>query len=320
MPRTLPRGPCPRHLASSDPLRGRCRARSRRGLCVDAPQSCVVEVRLSVVVHRRPRQPALKGDHGATFTVDLDAERPFDLPTPVADHSLGMAGIFGGQDCTKEQRPWPTLRTKAWRKTRASPPARSSGLARGLRTAPWTRSFAPTFFLASRRTDRYPKRRVDPGHSAGPQELIEGVEIGAEVLGAVVAETPEDAGALLFQNPPTIGIAATRPRGALELIIHAHDVCSGLGMESNQPACVREPAPARQEWPFSGHVLAGSLLLRDPWIDLVESVAPNRVGGAEEPGSNPQPRMAPTLLLGDTEHFTDLCPRLALHERERTSI
>ena len=86
--------------------------------------------------------------------------------------------------------------------------------------------------------------------------------MGARILGAVVAETPKDAGALLFRYPPTIGIAADfAPRGALELTIHAHDVCSGLGVEFEPPrhACERLRQHVKG-WPFWGTVLARPLL------------------------------------------------------------
>ena len=132
---------------------------------------------------------------------------------------------------------------------------------------------APAFFLASRRTDRYPSAGWSPGDSASPQEFIEGVEMGARILGAVVAETPKDASALLFQNPPTIGIAADfAPRGALELIIHAHDVCSGLGVEFEPPRHACENLRQHVKgWPFWGTYWPALSLEGDPWTDLLQS-------------------------------------------------
>ena len=92
----------------------------------------------------------------------MKADRPFDLPTPVADHSFGMAGIFSVQDLYEVA----ASVADAWREGVAKDWSVTAG------TLEWscTRTanhavdtlLAPAFFLASRRTDRYPSGRVEP--------------------------------------------------------------------------------------------------------------------------------------------------------------
>jgi hypothetical protein len=132
---------------------------------------------------------------------------------------------------------------------------------------------APAFFLASRRTDRYPDGGWSPGDDATPQQFVDGVEVGARILGGVVSGAPEDAEALLFRMPPTIGFAADfAPRGALELVLHAQDVCAGLGVDLQPPrdACenLRQHVSG---WPFWGSHWPNLSMAGDPWIDLLKS-------------------------------------------------
>jgi hypothetical protein len=132
---------------------------------------------------------------------------------------------------------------------------------------------APAFFLASRRVDRYPDGGWSPGDSATPQQFVDGVEMGARLLAAVVSDAPADAKALLFRVPSAIGTAADfAPRGALELVIHAHDVCAGLGVDFDPPrqACenLRQHVSA---WPLWGSSWPPLSMTGDAWTDLLES-------------------------------------------------
>ena len=132
---------------------------------------------------------------------------------------------------------------------------------------------APAFFLASRRTDRYPNGGWSPGESAPPREFVDAVEMGARVLGGVVASTPPEAQALLFRRPPTIGVAPDfAPRGALELVLHAHDVCAGLGVDFAPPTAACERLRGHvASWPFWGGSWPHLSMDGDPWIDLLTS-------------------------------------------------
>lgn len=132
---------------------------------------------------------------------------------------------------------------------------------------------APAFFLASRRTDSYPAGGWSPGASADPEEFIEGVEIGARILAGVVMTTPPDVRALLFRNFGTVAPPADFvPRGALELILHAHDVCSGLNVDFDPPRGPCENLRAHvQGWPFWGSYWPHLQMTGDPWHDLLRS-------------------------------------------------
>jgi hypothetical protein len=134
--------------------------------------------------------------------------------------------------------------------------------------------FAPATFLASRRTDRYPDM---PIFTAGPDatvaQLVESLDVMCRILVDVVAGAPPDAPAVLFGGPqPVTGLPADFvPRAGLELILHAHDVCAGLGVpyEPDPSLCahLRDHTAA---WPMWEQAF-GSPLPRtdDPWGDLL---------------------------------------------------
>ena len=92
--------------------------------------------------------------------------------------------------------------------------------------------WAPAFFLASRKRDGYPDVGLDMGLGADaePGRLVQSLEMATRVLGAVVHDADPGVRAILFRRPE-IMIAPPEdfpPRAATELILHAHDVCSGL--------------------------------------------------------------------------------------------
>ena len=131
---------------------------------------------------------------------------------------------------------------------------------------------APAFFLASRRLDRYPEGGGwSPGDNAPPEAYVEGVQLGTRILAGVVRDTPEDVEAILFRTPRTIGRAADfAPRGALELVIHAHDVCAGLGIGLEPPRTALEHLRQHvKDWPFWGSYWPHLSLDGDPWTDLL---------------------------------------------------
>jgi hypothetical protein len=93
--------------------------------------------------------------------------------------------------------------------------------------------FAAAIFLASRKQWGYPEYGVNtPGSDASPALLIEALQTAGRVLSAVVSAAEPDARAIIWRQPKieTRGPADFVPRGALELILHAHDVCAGLGV------------------------------------------------------------------------------------------
>lgn len=132
---------------------------------------------------------------------------------------------------------------------------------------------APAFFLASRRTDRYPDAGWAPGPESRPEAFIEGVEIGVRILAGVVETTPADVRALLFHNFGTVAAPVDFvPRGALELVLHAHDVCAGLGVTFAPPAEACEHLRAHvADWPFWGNYWPQLRMEGDAWDDLLVS-------------------------------------------------
>lgn len=125
-----------------------------------------------------------------------------------------------------------------------------------LRTADHTVDtvFAPALFLASRKLDAYPTYGIfTPGPDAEPPVLIEALQTMTRILIAVVRAAPPATRAVIWRRPA----AETRPppdfvpRGALELILHAHDVCSGLGVEFRPPEPLCERLREHTvEWPM----------------------------------------------------------------------
>jgi len=132
--------------------------------------------------------------------------------------------------------------------------------------------FAPAFFLASGCTTAYPDMGVYTlGEGAGAAQFVQALAVATRILGAVVDDADPDERAIIWQWPE-ITLAPPRdflPRAGLELILHAHDVCVGLGTPFEPPddLCRR----LRQ------HTLDWPLWLRwnglaetdDAWADLL---------------------------------------------------
>jgi len=134
---------------------------------------------------------------------------------------------------------------------------------------------APAFFLASRKQDAYPGFGVfSLGPTATPAALIEALETASRILGAVVAAAPSDARAVIWRRPQveTRGPEDFVPGGALELVLHAHDVCRGLGVPfvPSVDLCdrLRRHTQSWPMWhlPYAWQPLA---MTGDPWTDLL---------------------------------------------------
>jgi hypothetical protein len=134
--------------------------------------------------------------------------------------------------------------------------------------------YAPAFFLASRRTDSYPDvgRDLRLGARANPSRLVHSLEIATRLLVGVVNDAKPHEEAIIFQRPSVIVAAPAdfAPRGALELALHAHDVCSGLGVPFVPPMelCqrLREHTRAWPMWTSMWGPLGAS---NAPWNDLL---------------------------------------------------
>ena len=129
---------------------------------------------------------------------------------------------------------------------------------------------APAFFLASRRTESYPDGQWTLGDESTPAQLIETLEMNTRILVAVVEATPPDVRAICWRHPPEVRPPADfLPRGALELVLHAEDVCAGLGLPFSPPTeAVDHLRHHVAGWPFFGGYWQPLSLEGDPWADL----------------------------------------------------
>jgi uncharacterized protein (TIGR03083 family) len=135
---------------------------------------------------------------------------------------------------------------------------------------------APALFLASRKQDDYPAfGPATMGPTAAPDALIEGIETATRILTAVVTTAEPDAHAIIWRRPrvETRGPADFVPRGALELILHAHDICTGLGIPfaPSRDLCqrLRDHTLSWPHWTSPGW--APLPTTDDPWTDLIHS-------------------------------------------------
>ena len=142
--------------------------------------------------------------------------------------------------------------------------------------------YAPAFFLASRRTDGYPEVGLDLtlGSRANPVLLAESLEIATRLLAGIVNNTDPDVRAVIFRRPEIIVAppADFVPRAATELILHAHDVCRGLGGAFEPPSalCHRLREHTRS-WPMWTNAQWSPLGdTSDPWNDLLKAAGRGR--------------------------------------------
>lgn len=148
---------------------------------------------------------------------------------------------------------------------------------------------APAFFLASRRVDGYPEYDWGPyemGDRATPVNLVDGLRAASRVLAAVVTATPDDVRSAIWRRPVVEARppADFVPRGGLELILHAHDVCLGLEVPFEPPAplCERLREHTR-DWPAwtiwaAANGGPGLGTSDDPWADLLTGASRARAG------------------------------------------
>jgi hypothetical protein len=138
---------------------------------------------------------------------------------------------------------------------------------------------APAIFLASRKQDEYPDFGWQHlmGPAARPEQLVEGLQTATRILTAVIAAAPPGTKAVIRRRPAvqTAGPEDFAPRAGLELILHAHDVCSGLDIDFEPAAdlCARLREHTR-DWPAWGvsQPRWGELpRTDDPWGDLLQA-------------------------------------------------
>ena len=137
--------------------------------------------------------------------------------------------------------------------------------------------FSYALFLASRQQDAYPnfsELHALPG--ATPSDLVFGLRAVCTMLTAVVTIAHPDAIAIIWlrnggRTAPATDFAA---RGGHELILHAHDVCTGLGVPFDPPReLCRRLWHHTRDWPFGPSIETTD----DPWSDLLERSGRARV-------------------------------------------
>lgn len=133
--------------------------------------------------------------------------------------------------------------------------------------------WAPVFFLASRRQDRFSGiGDMALGDGANPERLVDSLVMATRVLSAVVRDTPAEIRSVIFRRPELLLGAPPdyAPRGAMELILHAHDVCLGLGIEFEPDAeLCRRLREHTRPWPMWTVSWNGLGETDDPWQDLL---------------------------------------------------
>jgi hypothetical protein len=132
---------------------------------------------------------------------------------------------------------------------------------------------APALFLASRRTDRYPDGEWTSGGDPNVDVLVEGLEMNTRILIGVVATTPPDVRAICWRRPVEVRPPADfLPRGALELALHAQDVCGGLDLDFDPPTeAIDHLRHHVADWPFFRDYWEPLTLEGDPWDDLLRA-------------------------------------------------
>jgi hypothetical protein len=101
-----------------------------------------------------------------------------------------------------------------------------------------------------------------------------------QVVVDVVNGSPSDARAVLFGgSEPTLGAPADFvPRAGHELMLHAHDVCAGLGIDYEpDPALARRMRDHTSDWPMWTTVFGRAVVdTDDPWGDLLLATGRHR--------------------------------------------
>jgi hypothetical protein len=135
---------------------------------------------------------------------------------------------------------------------------------------------AIAFFLASRKRDAYPDwgwGEMTSGPNAQPELLVEAMETVSRVLSSLIATAEPETRAVIWRRPQveTGSPADFAARGALEMVLHGYDVCSGLGIELAPPRaeCARLREHTR-DWPhWSTAGWRAPPRTNDAWSDLL---------------------------------------------------
>jgi hypothetical protein len=129
--------------------------------------------------------------------------------------------------------------------------------------------FSYALFLASRRQDTYPPfNELHALAEATPADVVNGLEAVSNMLWAVIVTAEPDVRAVILLFPHETGSPNDfAARGALEMVLHAYDVCTGLGIPFHPPndLCQRLRDHTR-EWPHAASIEPTA----DAWGDLLQ--------------------------------------------------
>ena len=142
---------------------------------------------------------------------------------------------------------------------------------------------AVAIFLASRKQDGYPDwgwGEFSMGADPRPDDLVEALATVTRILSAVIVAAEPGASAVIWRRPRVEARPAAKSaaRGALELILHGHDVCAGLGVEFEPPASLsRRLRDHTRDWPhWTGPGWSAPPATGDPWSDLLTGAGRRR--------------------------------------------
>jgi uncharacterized protein (TIGR03083 family) len=128
--------------------------------------------------------------------------------------------------------------------------------------------FSYALFFGSRKLDGYPNfGELHALEHATPRDLVDGLRAVTSMLWALTATAPPEARANIFGRLPDTGDANDfAARGGLEMVLHAHDVCTGLGAGFDPPRDVcRRLLDHTRAWPGNSPYESTG----DPWGDLI---------------------------------------------------
>jgi len=129
--------------------------------------------------------------------------------------------------------------------------------------------FSYALFLASRCQERYPPfGELRAFEAATPSDLIDGLRAVTTMLSAVIRAAAPGTRAVILQRPPLTGdLDDFAARGALEMVLHAHDVCTGLGIDFDPP---RDLCSRLLGHTGSWVIMDAGPATDDPWSQLLE--------------------------------------------------
>jgi hypothetical protein len=133
----------------------------------------------------------------------------------------------------------------------------------------------PALNLASQRLDAYvPLEVLRFSPESTPTDLVDCFRATTTAAWAIIYTAAPEARAVIRRRPvvETGGRDDFAARCALELALHTHDLCSGLGIRFDPPAelCARLREHTRH-WPVAYGEWSELRSTEDPWGDIIEA-------------------------------------------------